>query len=356
MKTTTPTTTNPFIILIRTICSFIGGLFTFILIFTGIPIIYTSLRFSIESCCNPLPPNAIYPHKHVKTTSTHNKKNETIIFIHGWPDDIGVFANVAEIASSQEQGYDCVLLTLPGYPLPGNNDSTINKGTMPNRHEYGFSFEELCLGFKNTVLEIASTLPSSSIILVAHDWGAFITYLSLAKYETELQPHINRLIALDVGLPKHPSCSFEMFLNSYQGLLNIVYMMPKYFGGNGMTRTLTKAFGQPTRANAVPVSSAMNYPYRHFWVVRINKAKIWAGRKTPSNIKFLFCHGSVGLPGYLHFYDETFLNEVKASSPQSKVEGFEGGHWFFIVNAEKFHKTMFEWLENTSTAAVKSNV
>ena len=123
-----------------------------------------------------------------------------MVFLHGWPDDPSMWD--AQVQALQTR-YRCILPCLPNY-----GDAAHEPG--------GMDFTEIVARLARTV-EAVSPDP---VILVTHDWGAYIGYL----FEQRFPDRVRLMIAMDVGGHVQPSSVREgaMFVG-YQWTLILLW-------------------------------------------------------------------------------------------------------------------------------------
>src|SRR4051812_47179834 len=109
-------------------------------------------------------------------TDTKQTDLPILIFIHGWPDSANLWQFQVNFFSKK---YRCVCVTLPAFS---------------SEERDGADFPELVERLVATI-QLVKGKASTPVTLVAHDWGAYITYLLDQKYPTL----VDRLITMDVG-------------------------------------------------------------------------------------------------------------------------------------------------------------
>ena len=93
--------------------------------------------------------------KLIEHTIEGNPEGHTLVFIHGWPDNAGLWRKQVTALGSD---FRCVLLTLPNF-----GELAIKAG--------GFDFPEMVKQLAATVREVQ---PEGKVSLVTHDWGAYL--------------------------------------------------------------------------------------------------------------------------------------------------------------------------------------
>jgi len=260
-----------------------------------------------------------------------------IFFLHGWPDSLVLFYEHAQ--AMREQGFECVLMQLPGYPV--TTTLPVIKGTLPRR-EWGYSFKEVVDAVAFTMQTVNAELGPSKgeVCLCNHDWGAFTSYLLLSKY-TPAELGITRMVTLDVGLRKVMPAKMGLLVLLYQTFLNIAWIMPRFIG-DAMTRAFAYLLNTPAKEVA---QASQNGLYREVW--RTMALKEWQELKpvTPKAMPWLFCYGTEG-PEWSRWSDDGFYAEVRASHATSRVEAFDSDHWFFChgQHKQRFLGMLADWM------------
>jgi pimeloyl-ACP methyl ester carboxylesterase len=123
---------------------------------------------------------------------------ETIVFVHGWPDNESLFAG---LVSEFKSTYRCVTVQLPNF------GSTIDE-------PWGVPFEELTSRLHKTVVEIMRP-NEKQVIVCCHDWGCTVAY-AFEKAHPEL---VSRMIGFDIGPHVKPGVIDFLFIIVYQVFL-----------------------------------------------------------------------------------------------------------------------------------------
>jgi pimeloyl-ACP methyl ester carboxylesterase len=200
----------------------------------------------------------------LRTQVTGDPKGETLFFIHGWPDNAGMWD--AQVQHLSEKGYRCVTLTLPHFSGRGDPDGS----AVP----WGYTFEELAQMCGRTLKQSLQAAGQESATLVIHDWGCYVGF-----YVQRLHPElVGRIVAMDVGSPpmRGQSASFAPVLMlagcAYQYWLATAFVVGNavpFVGpllGDAMTRYAIAAIGDKhhrSTAAQAGFSASMNYLY--FW-------------------------------------------------------------------------------------------
>lgn len=116
------------------------------------------------------------------TFSLHSEgpaEGRTLLFIHGWPDDPAIWDR--QVAYFRDR-YRCVRLELPNF------------GAHLDAPR-GFDFPELAGGIAQVVERLSREGGGERIVLIGHDWGAFLAYL----VDERISERVERMVTLDVG-------------------------------------------------------------------------------------------------------------------------------------------------------------
>jgi len=273
---------------------------------------------------------------------------DVIVFVHGWPDDANIFADLAERLSKR---FNCFSVNLPGYPLPPNFQGS--RGNVPDR-KWGFTVEECVIALNSTVANCRSEVEGcSSVTLITHDWGAIFGYLLDHKYPNVVQ----RMVSIDVGWRLNgPKPVGLLFTLGYQGFLNLAFLLPEAVG-SALTNGLSNVLGRVPAASSGPVNSRMNWPYRAAWrdtfgkgfltqmdqykLTRIPRLFIYSGRTSPN----------------LRFSDDAWYKVVDESVPGvSKCVAFDGNHWMMNTHPEEVAKLIRDWLDVSQSSTPVSRL
>lgn len=247
---------------------------------------------------------------------------QTMFFIHGWPDGPELWNETVAAFSSQ---YRCACVTLPGY-------SAQDEGKLkPN-------FAELTHLLAQTIQELQKDQEHKKIILVGHDWGAYLAYMVEQKYPDL----VDRLITLDIGgHNKATGPKMVAMMLGYQCALitaeKIGSLSPKI--GDSITSTMARILKAP---NPAPANIKMNYLYRHLWQGLLSKKDSSALLKkyTPQS-PTLFLYGA---KKPFMFHSDYWLKKISAL-PGSKVVEMKGsGHWIMRDEPQKMIELLKDFL------------
>ncbi len=259
--------------------------------------------------------------EHLNYTDTGEPQLPILFFIHGWPD-------TGELWKRQETHfagrYRCVCITLPAFD--------------PKDSSRGPDFPEL---LDRIISTISRVRPDSNVplILVGHDWGAYLTYL-LDQQHPEIS---SRLITMDVGGHFRPaSLAHALFMLSYQWWLIAAYFFGKLVpsAGNAMNRLISVPAHAPRGSDVVARS---NYLYFYFWRARFCKKYrrgLLQHYRISKPLLYLF-----GEKKTYHFHSSRWLKWV-AEAPGSKAVGLKDcGHWLMLRDPEVTNQTIDAWLK-----------
>lgn len=240
---------------------------------------------------------------------------ETILFIHGWPDDSSVWSKQLK---HFEQFYNCVPVTLPGF------------GVTEDKKD----FPELV---KFLVEEIKKH--QTPVTLIGHDWGAYLAYMVEQKHPDL----IKAIVGLDLGGHVVPRKFQEVILlPAYQTWLAGAWLIRNFLPrlANGMSQTFAKIAGAP---NIVRVEARMNYIY--FFVIRnILSPKLHKNllHKYHPKCPILFIYGE---KKPMMFHSRKWEKMI-SSAKNSKVLCIPGsGHWFMIEQPELTNELIDNWMK-----------
>ena len=246
----------------------------------------------------------------------------TVVFIHGWPDNAGLWRKQVEVLG---RNFRCVLVTLPNFGA-----EAVNAG--------GFDFPELVGRLAATIREVQ---PDGKVNLVTHDWGAYIGYL-LEKTHPGL---FVKMAALEVGGHIEPSgLKSSLMIIGYQWSLITCWMVGGLIPplGGLMSRGVARVIRVPARQRA-QIRSRYNYPYYYFWRDTLhpwNRSRL-LGRYRPScPVLYLF-----GERKPLMFHSQKWLQIVADSG--GRTEGIAGaGHWLMETHAEVVNELIGDWFSD----------
>ncbi|MGD8803344.1 MAG: alpha/beta hydrolase [Gammaproteobacteria bacterium] len=250
-----------------------------------------------------------------------NDANDALVFIHGWPDDQSLWDREFERLS---RTHYCVRVTLP------------NCGKTHDLR-WGADFPVLVELISQTV---AQALPGhDKVILVGHDWGAYLAYL----YERSYPERVMKMITMDVGGHFKPaSAGHTVIMTSYQWWLIAAWLIGMIipYAGNLMTRALTRYVHAPRGAD---VFSRMNYFYFYLWRAILFPEKFHASlldRYRPA-CPILYFYGK-NKPFHFHSLKwEKMLRDLPGSAI---IAVPHAGHWLMRDQHEAVLARIEQWL------------
>jgi pimeloyl-ACP methyl ester carboxylesterase len=239
-----------------------------------------------------------------------------LFFVQGWPDDHTLWD---ECVAALRDRYRCVRVDLPNY----------------QRAEYrrwGFSNDAIVEGIAACIRKVS---PERPVTVVAHDWGAWWTYMLYIRH----RDLVSRIVALDVAPHLWPTPREAAIIVLYQGWLITAFVVGGRVG-NWMTRTLARLVEAPRQGQVV--RSAVNYPYMYTWLDFLS-LRLFRGRRCWPEVPLLYAYGEAKP---LRFHSETWLAYVR-SRPKSAVLAMErAGHW--VTKDPQFASLLRDWLEATA--------
>jgi pimeloyl-ACP methyl ester carboxylesterase len=250
--------------------------------------------------------------------------NPLLFFIHGWPDTGALWKNQLDHFSRQ---YHCIAVTLPNF-----------EGKMGD--PWGYDFPELVDLITQTIQLGLAQGHEAKVILVGHDWGAYLAYLVERKHPELIQA----MVTLDVGGHFKPSSiGHALFIVTYQGLLLLAFLLghmaPRL--GTAMTQWFSKFARAPRGGN---VHHGMNYLYFYIWRGKLSKnyrSSILTRYRPTRPILFLY-----GVKKKYHFHSTYWLDLV-TSTPKGRVEALaHSDHWLNIREPERTNALIDSWLED----------
>jgi pimeloyl-ACP methyl ester carboxylesterase len=249
-----------------------------------------------------------------------------LFFLHGWPDSLELWNKQMEYFSAS---YHCVAITLPRFELDESS-----------RNQPSYDFPELLQLIVDKIEEVLIKTGQKKIVLVGHDWGAYLTYL-VEKNRPDL---IEKLVTMDVGGHLKPSSlAHSLFILGYQWWLVVAYILGGPLGA-WMTRWMSAVGRTPRRKN---VHAKMNYPYFYYWrgILFKKYRKGLLGKYRPTRpILYLY-----GLKKKFQFHSEEWLKIVE-NTPGSKIVALKGcTHWLMLCDPEATNREMDAYLKESSS-------
>ncbi len=256
----------------------------------------------------------------MEVTVQGNPAQPLLFFIHGWPDNAGLWRK--QFAALSEQFY-CVAVSLPNF-----GGQSVKSG--------GYDFPQLVAGLASTLRKHQQD--NAPVTLVTHDWGAYLGYL-LERSHPEL---VARMVALDIGGHAKPGSLKEvLFIIGYQWTLIICWLtggvLPSL--GNFFSRALARLIRVPRRQQA-DLRSRCNYPYFYFWrgmLLPRWRSSLLGYYRPGCPVLFLY-----GQAKPVMFHSERWLKIVAESGGRSiGIAG--GGHWFMETHPDLVNQAIADW-------------
>jgi pimeloyl-ACP methyl ester carboxylesterase len=246
---------------------------------------------------------------------------KTIFFLHGWPDGPELWDHQVESLSSQ---FRCVRLTLPNFGS--------------RQFSQGFDFPDLLEQLFQTIQEVQRDRLQEKVVLVGHDWGAYLCYL----YEDHYPNHVERMVTFDVGAQITPDHLLEgLTYLAYQGWLISAWLLGKSWPriGTWMSRSLALAGNAPEPQKT---NKNMNYLYYYFWRDLLFKSSSSVLLKDyRPHCPTLFLYGR-NKPVMFHSQSwEDLLNRTKGCRA---LEIPNSGHWVMRDQPELTNQLVESWL------------
>lgn len=249
-----------------------------------------------------------------------------MFFIHGWPD-------TAELWHAQLQYFSrthfCVAVTLPGFA--NDNEASVNPAM-------GYDFPELIALLIIEIDRQARANRRTSVLLVGHDWGAYLAYL----IEQKRPDLVDKLITMDIGGHFAPSSvGHALFMMSYQLWLIGGFFLGKIVPalGDWMTGFMSKTVRAP---RGTDVTHRMNYLYFYIWramLFRKNKSSLLLRYRPTKPLLYLY-----GLKKTYHFHSIRWLQMLE-ETPSAKVVEVEGcDHWLMIQGHAVVNKAINDFI------------
>ena len=281
--------------------------------------------------------------------------NPTVVFCHGWPDDELLWSSQMKPGGLADTHYCCAVR------LPNSGDSG-DSGNSGDSGHFGNSNQETSVSFHDIVESIYRTIKliqqrrgmrrQEKIILVGHDWGAYLGYL-LERNHPEC---IDRLVTIDVGYDFSFNAKDLLVTLLYQGYLAFSFLIGFLFPS--IATMLVRIFaaacqsgeGTPTPLNRIHWRSAQYYAYFHVaWWFRSTSKKnddhspILENYEPTCPILYLYPTGNRGLTPTFH--SQLMLERIRERNDGSKaVEIRKAGHWVVYHQARRCTTIIRHWI------------
>ncbi len=246
-----------------------------------------------------------------------------VVFLHGWPDDASMWRHQVEAVSAE---YRCVLPTWPNF-----GDTAHEIG--------GMDFPELVRRLHKTI----DTFGDDPVVLVTHDWGAYIGYL----YEQSHPERVQTMIAMDVGGHVQPSSIRDAAIFvGYQWTLVTLWLVGGVIPplGTALTRAFARMLKVPERQCAT-LRSRCNYPYFYFWrstLVPWLRSRLIGRYRPQSPVLYLY-----GGRKPLMFHTDRWLDIVEKTGGRNEcIE--DAAHWFMEDRPDATNALVTAWLAGMS--------
>jgi pimeloyl-ACP methyl ester carboxylesterase len=251
-------------------------------------------------------------------------KAPTVVFVHGWPDDASMWRNQVEALRAD---FRCATVTLPNF------GETVSESG-------GCDFPTIVDRLHRTIEELGD----EPVVLVTHDWGAYIGYL----YEKKFPDSVKTMVAMDVGGHVQPATlrDVAMFV-SYQWTLVTLWLLGGILPalGTWLTRNFARLLQVPER-QASTLRSRCNYPYFYYWrslMLPWARSRLLGEYRPQCPVLYIY-----GGAKPLMFHTDHWLSIVEQTGGQNVcIE--QGSHWFMEAQAAQTNELLNEWLGKNAT-------
>ncbi len=264
----------------------------------------------------------------IKIISHGNESNPAMVFLHGWPDTPKLWEHQVNEFSKD---YFCICPTLPQYEDPAVSS-------------WGLDFPDLT---KAIVDVVQTDFPSTKqgVILVGHDWGAFLSYL----IERDYPEFVQRFVTMDIGGHFKPKgFRVKLFVLAYQLFLVFAFLLsllpqPIRFIGDFFSRKFAAYAKAP---NPSLVHGGMNYPYFYMWrAILIKKYRSALLLKYRPEKPLLYMYGT---RKPFQFHSRGWIKGLEENPHQESFAVKGGEHWFMRNLPEITNAKIRQWLESSS--------
>lgn len=248
-------------------------------------------------------------------------KAKTLVFIHGWPDGPELWESQVQVLS---KSYRCLRVTLPNF--------------RGQKSSEGFDFPKLIQLLSKTIKDSLKDQVSDKIILIGHDWGAYLSYL----YEKEFPDQVERLITLDVGARiQADSVKESVVYLSYQGWLISAWLAEKVWPN--LAHKMSEALAKIGKAPSPEKTSAkMNYPYFYFWRNLLwgsSAQTLLQGYEPHCPTLFIF-----GAEKPVMFHSNEWVRYLRERKDCKVVEVPDAGHWIMRDKPQLVTRLIQDWI------------
>ncbi len=245
-------------------------------------------------------------------------EGHVLFFVQGWPDDASLWEPAVE---AWKERYRCVRVSMPG------------SGGVPSVRD-GYTTDDVVEALARCIRSVS---PGRAVTVIAHDWGAFWSYIVHHRHP-EL---IARLVGLDVAPHIKPSAQELVLIATYQGLLASAFSIGGALG-DWMTRKMARLLGAPGRPETI--GHAMNFPYRNSVYEAAHGGFGQHTRGYWPTVPTLYAYGT---RKPLMFHSQRWLQHVQSTG--GKLVALDCGHW--VQLHPSFLPTVSAWLDETTPAA-----
>lgn len=244
--------------------------------------------------------------------------DETLVFIHGYPDSLEMWDKQAEFFKTH---YQVARFTLPGFELTDN-------GARPH-----YNIKQMRLIIDSYI----KSLNSDSVTVIAHDWGAVYASHYLKKNSL-----VDKLVLLDVGSfgdEQRPSINVK-----YTFALAVAWTLPEFLGTKLALYTADSILHvqdvDPNKSiNDLRPDARMTYPYWHLWKDVLTKDSTIAVKVKDYGTPFLFIYGQ---DKKVWFHAKSWEKEIQDLN-KGQVESVPGGHWFMQSSPDLVNQKLATW-------------
>lgn len=252
----------------------------------------------------------------VSGTTVYVKGNgeQTIIFIHGWPDTHEIWSAQMDFFSKD---YKCVSFTLPGF-LKGDSKA--------------YTLDDI-IGKIDDVVEAVS--PGQQVILMLHDWGCVFGY----EYIMRNSAKVGKVVAIDIGdatseefLRKLPLLN-KLMVFGYQFTLALAWLVKLDIIHLKMAEALQ------ARSDLSKIHAGMGLPYAMKWL------SVSGGLKVQPLKLSCPVYYAYGTKKPFLFHSQSWVDQLSSRS-ECRVKAYASGHWVMVDKREEFNQDVLSWLHS----------
>jgi pimeloyl-ACP methyl ester carboxylesterase len=230
------------------------------------------------------------------TVHVEGQGQETILMIHGWPDDRRLWDAQVEAMSPH---YRCVRFSF-----------------TRSRRTRGRTLDDVAAMFAHTVQQVS---PDKPVVLMLNDWGCIYGYQFAMRYPDM----VARIIG--VGIGGSSQSSFRDSLN-WVGRLKLAFYK------------MRMSMAESSRTDAQRISTHLNCPYAIGWFNDHPARRAALPFKLRCPMLFIY-----GRRRPFQYHTRNFEQAVQAK-PGSKVLAFRSGHWVMREQPDAFNEAVLGWL------------